>query len=44
MVPDESIQNPAENEGEMGATAQYVKRAADQGTNFNGRLSFTDFG
>ena len=27
MVPKESMQNLAENEGEMGATTKYVKRA-----------------
>ena len=36
------MQNLAENKCEMGATAQYVKRAADQSADFNGRLPFTD--
>ena len=40
MVPKESMQNLAENGGEMGATARYLKRAADQG--FNGNSPFTD--
>ena len=42
MVPKESMQNLAENGGEMGATAQYVKRAADQGADFNGSAPFTN--
>jgi len=40
MVPNEGMQNSAENGGEMEATAQYLKRAADQG--FNGNSPFTD--
>ena len=42
MVPKENMQNLAENEGEMGATAKYVKRATYQGADFNGRLPFTN--
>ena len=42
MVSNESMQNLAENGGEMGATAQYVKRVADQGGDFNGNASYTD--
>ena len=42
MVSAESIQNLAENGGEMGDTAQYVKRLAEQGGDFNGNASYTD--
>ena len=42
MVSAESIQNLAEDGGEMGDTAQYVKRLAEQGGDFNGRTSYTD--
>eukprot|EP00617_Octactis_speculum_P017672 CAMPEP_0185749046 /NCGR_PEP_ID=MMETSP1174-20130828/7792_1 /TAXON_ID=35687 /ORGANISM="Dictyocha speculum, Strain CCMP1381" /LENGTH=115 /DNA_ID=CAMNT_0028425013 /DNA_START=183 /DNA_END=527 /DNA_ORIENTATION=- len=42
MVSNESMQNLAENGGEMGATAQYLKRVADHGGDFNGNASYTD--
>ena len=42
MVSNESMQNLAENGVKMGDAAQYVKRVADQGGDFNGNASYTD--
>ena len=41
MVSNESMQNLPENGVKMGA-AQYLKRVADKGGDFNGNLSYTD--
>ena len=42
MVSNESMQNLAENGGEMGETVQYMKRVAEKGGDFNGNASYTD--